>query len=158
MPDVIKISWTIERCWLSEESFDLKPDWLGLSKMFSSRKSIKELKKSLSKIFPKIGKKETGLICLSPFLWSGNVPVLIQFLKMIDKGLTTDLLHNLIILIDISSCPCALLILRALIIFNMTSSLKENEESVVAETYCSELDNTLLLIRGVHFEAKKLLK
>ena len=88
----------------------------------------------------------------------GNVPVLIQFLKMIDKGLTTDLLHNLIILIDISSCPCALLMLRALIIFNMTSSLKENEESLAAETYCSELGNVLLLIRGVHFEAKKLLK
>ena len=76
---------------------------------------------------------------------------------MIDKGLTTDLLHNLIILIDISSCPCTLLMLRALIIFNMTSSLKENEESLAAETYCSELDNILLLIRGVHFEAKKLL-
>ena len=53
---------------------------------------------------------------------------------MIDKGLTTDLLHNLIILIDISSCPCALLMLRALIIFNMTSSLKENKESLAAET------------------------
>ena len=92
------------------------------------------------------------------FQISGNVPVSIQFLKMIDKGLTTDLLHNLIILIDISSCPCALLMLRALIIFNMTSSLKENEESLAAETYCSELGNVLLLIRGVHFEAKKLLK
>ena len=92
------------------------------------------------------------------FQISGNVPVSIQFLKMIDKGLTTDLLHNLIILIDISSCPCALLMLRALIIFNMTSSLKENEESLTAETYCSELGNILLLISGVHFEAKKLLK
>ena len=81
-----------------------------------------------------------------------------QFLKMKGKSLTTDLLYNLITLIDISSCPCALLMLRALIIFNMTSSLKENEESMVAETDCSELDNTLLLIRGVHFEAKKLLK
>ena len=88
---------------------------------------------------------------------SGNVPVSKQLLKMIDKGLTTDLLHNLIILIDISSCPCTLLMLRALIIFIMTSSLKENEESLAAETYCSELGNILLLIRGVHFEAKKLL-
>ena len=92
------------------------------------------------------------------FQISGNVPVSMQFLKMIDKGLTTDLIHNLIILIDISSCPCTLLILRALIIFNMTSSLKESEENLAAETYCSELGNVLLLIRGVHFEAKKLLK
>ena len=68
---------------------------------------------------------------------------------MIDKGLTTDLLHNLIILIDISSRPCALLRLRAFIIFNMTSSLKENEESPAAETYCTELGNILLLIREV---------
>ena len=92
------------------------------------------------------------------FQLSGNVPVSMQLLKMIEKGLTTDLLHNLIILIDISSCPCTLLMLRAWIIFNMTSSLKENEESLAAETYCSELGNVLLLIRGVHFEAKKLLK
>ena len=78
-----------------------------------------------------------------------------QFLKMIDKGLTTDLLHNLIIQIDISSIPCALLMLRTLINFNMTSSLKEN---VVVETYCIELGTILLLIRGVHLEANKLLK
>ena len=78
-----------------------------------------------------------------------------QFLKMIDKGLTTDLLHNLIIQIDISSIPCALLMLRTLINFNMTSSLKEN---VAVETYCIELGTVLLLIRGVHLEANKLLK
>ena len=40
------------------------------------------------------------------------------------QGLTTDLLHSLIIRIDIPSCPCALIMLRALIIFNMNSSLK----------------------------------
>ena len=73
-------------------------------------------------------------------------------------GLTTDLLDNLIIQIDISSCPCALLMLRALIIVNMTSSLKENEESLAVETYSSELGTVLLSIRGVHFEGKKLLK
>ena len=91
------------------------------------------------------------------FQLSGNVPVSMQLLKMIDKGLTTDLLHNLIILIDISSCSCALLMLRALIIFNMTASLKGNKESLTLETYCSELGEVLLLVRGVHFEAKKLL-
>ena len=78
---------------------------------------------------------------------------------MIDKGLTTDLLHNLIIWIDISSCPCALLMLRALMIFNMTSLLVENEESLAVERCCSELGTVVLLIKGgVHFEAKKLLK
>ena len=83
------------------------------------------------------------------FQTSGNVPVSMQFLKMIDKGLPTDLLHNLIIRIDISSCPCALLKLKALIIFNTIFSLKENEESLAVETYCSEL--------GTIFEAKNLL-
>ena len=92
------------------------------------------------------------------FQISGNVPVSTQFFKMIGKDLTTDLLHNLIILIHISSCPCTLLMLRALIIFNMISSLKENEESLAAETYCTELGNVLLLMKGVHFEVKKLLK
>ena len=87
------------------------------------------------------------------FQISGNVPVSMQLLKMIGKGLTTDLLHNLIILIDISSCSCALLMLRALIIFNMTASLKENKESLTLETY-SELGEVLLLVMGVHFEAK----
>ena len=93
-----------------------------------------------------------------PFQISGNVPVLMQFLKMVEKGLATDLLHNLIIGIDMSSCPCALLMLKALIIFSMASSLKENEEGLAVEKYCSELVKVLLLIRGVHFEAKKLLK
>ena len=61
-----------------------------------------------------------------------------QFLKMIDKGLTTDLLHILIIQIDISSYPCVLLI-----IYDMISSLKENEENLAVETYCSELVTVL---------------
>ena len=38
--------------------------------------------------------------------------------------------------------------LRALIIFNMTSSMKENVESLAVETYCSELGTALLLTRG----------
>ena len=51
-----------------------------------------------------------------------------QLFKIIDRGLTTDLLNNLMIRIDMSSCPCALLMLRALIIFNITSLLKQNEK------------------------------
>ena len=56
-----------------------------------------------------------------------------------------------------SSCPCALLMLRALIISNMTSSLTLNEESLAEETEFSEL-GMVLLIRRVHVEAKKLLQ
>ena len=48
--------------------------------------------------------------------------------------------------------------LKPLIIFNMTSSLKENEESLAVETYCIELGTVLLLIREVDSEAKKILK
>ena len=73
---------------------------------------------------------------LGRFQISGNVPVSIQLLQIIGRGLslTTDLPHNLIIQIEMSSCPCALLMLRALIIFNMTSWLTENEESLADET------------------------
>ena len=51
-----------------------------------------------------------------------------QLFKIIDRGLTIDLLNNLMIQIDMLSCPCALLMLRALIIFNITSLLKQNEK------------------------------
>ena len=71
---------------------------------------------------------------LDRFQISGNVPVSIQLLKIIERGLTIDLPHNLIIQIEMSSCPCALLMLRALIIFNMISSLTQNEESLADET------------------------
>ena len=71
---------------------------------------------------------------LDHFQIPGNVPVSIQLLKIIDRGLAIDLPHNLIIQIEMLSCPCALLMLRALIMFNMTSSLTQNEESLADET------------------------
>ena len=71
---------------------------------------------------------------LGHFQISENVPVLMQLLKIIGRILTTDLPHNLIIQIEMSSCPCALLMLRALIISNMTSSLTKNEESLAVQT------------------------
>ena len=71
---------------------------------------------------------------LDRFQISGNVPVSIQLLKIIDRGLTTDLPHKLIIRMEMSSCTCALLMLRGLIISNMTSSLTRNEESLAVET------------------------
>ena len=48
--------------------------------------------------------------------------------------------------------------LSSLIIFDINSSLKQNEGSLVVESYCDELDAVLLLTRGVDFEAKILLK
>ena len=71
---------------------------------------------------------------------------------------STDLLHHLVIQIKMPSYSCALLMLRAITIFNMTSSLKQNEESLAVEKEFSELGMVLLLIKRVHFEAKKLLK
>ena len=62
---------------------------------------------------------------LDLFQISVNITVSIQLLKIIDRHLTVDLP---------SSCPCALLMLRALVIFNISSSLKQNEESLVVET------------------------
>ena len=57
-----------------------------------------------------------------------------------------------------STRSCALLMLWALIIFDINSSLKQNEESLAVEVYCDELDPVMLLTRGVDFEVKKLLK
>ena len=48
--------------------------------------------------------------------------------------------------------------LQALIFFNMTSSLKQNEESLAFEIKLSELGMGLLLIRKIHLEGKKLFK
>ena len=42
--------------------------------------------------------------------------------------------------------------------FSITSSLKQNERSLVVERYCGKLGAVLLLTGGVEFEAKKLLK
>ena len=43
-------------------------------------------------------------------------------------------------------------------IFNITSSLKQDEESLVFKAYSGELGPALLLTRGVDFDVKKLLK
>ena len=81
-----------------------------------------------------------------------------KILEKIDRSITTNLLHNLIIQIDILSFPYALLMLRALTIFYVTFSLKQHEENLVVEIYCGKLDTVLQLKRGVEFEAKKLSK
>lgn len=43
---------------------------------------------------------------------SGNVPVLIKFLKILDRGIKTYLVRNMIIRADISLYQCALLMLE----------------------------------------------
>ena len=55
------ISWTTEGSWYSHESYGMKPDWFSQSKFFSCRYLNIELNKSFSRIFPRIGNKETGL-------------------------------------------------------------------------------------------------
>ena len=46
------------------------------------------------------------------FQISGNVPVLIKFLKILDRGIKTYLVRNMIIRADISLYQCALLMLE----------------------------------------------
>ena len=53
-----KVWWFIVRSWFRQELNERKPDWLGLNSSFSSLK--REINISLSKIFPKFGKSETG--------------------------------------------------------------------------------------------------
>ena len=67
------------------------------------------------------------------FQISGKMPLSIQFLNIIDKGLTIDWPHSFIILMEISSWPWALLIFRYLMIFNMSTLLKLTEESLAVE-------------------------
>ena len=57
-------------------------------------------------------------------------------MKIKNNCLAMDfLLHNLIIQIDISSWPCTLLMLRALIIFSISALLKQINKSLAAEAY-----------------------
>ena len=51
----------MESNWSTQESLARKPDWWGNSSLYFSRYSNKELKISLSNIFPQTGSKETGL-------------------------------------------------------------------------------------------------
>ena len=102
---------------------------------------------NLSKILPQIGKRETGLqltmICLSPFLWTriildffqitGKMALSIQFLNIIDKGLTIDWPQSFIILTKISLWPWALVTFGDLMIFNISTLLKLIEESLAVE-------------------------
>ena len=105
---------------------------------------------------------------MSPFLWtgtifdffqvSGKVLVSIQFWNNKDRGVMIDLSHNFSILIDISSCPWALVMSRALRSFNIWSLEKLILENLASNSCWSKVGKTLSFSNGVHFQAKKLLK
>ena len=61
------------------------------------------------------------------------MPLSVKCLNIIDEGLTFDLPHSFIILMEISSRPWALLTFRDLIIFNMSALLKLIEESLAVD-------------------------
>ena len=86
---------------------------------------------------------------------SGKTPEFIQFLYISDRGSTNTESHIFNIRIEILSWPCALLTLRFLIIFRISSFSKLIEDNV--EWVLKEIaeGNTLLLDKGVHWVAKK---
>lgn len=124
----------IEKSGFSQESFGLKRDWLELSKLFLE--SITRLKSSSSKVFKNTQKRNWSIvinnlpitsltnICFISFRYL-EIICINAVLEIIDRDLTIDLLHDLIIWNDASSYPCALVTLRTLIIFNTSSSLKK---------------------------------
>ena len=77
---------------------------------------------------------------------------------MIDKCFLIELSQIFAILTDISSWLCALLISRDLIIFSISLSEKLIDVNLASVSKSSELGKKLLLLRGVHLEAKSLLK
>ena len=108
---------------------------------------------------------------MSPLLWrdtifdffqeSGKALTSVQFWNNMDRGIRgimIDLSHNFSVLIDILSCPWALLMSRALKSFNIWSSVKEILENLASDSCSGKVGKTLSFFKGVHFEAKTLLK
>ena len=62
--------WTMERSWYSHKSYGRKLDWFSQTKLLSFRYSNIELNKIFSRIFPRIGNKETGLEFCNSYLSS----------------------------------------------------------------------------------------
>ena len=105
---------------------------------------------------------------MSPFLQTGTifeffqvpgkVLVSIQFYNNMDRGVMIDLSHNFSILTDISSCPWALLMSRAIRTFSIWSSQKWILEMTASDSCSRKVGKTLSFFKTAHFEAKKLLK
>ena len=81
-----------------------------------------------------------------------------QFLKIIDRGSSIALSQILIILIEISSLPQALLILKDLLILRISSSVKLITDTLEVKLRFKKLGNLLLFVNGEYFETKKSLK
>ena len=77
---------------------------------------------------------------------------------MADTGLLITSSQISTILTDISSWPFALLISRDFTIFRMSLSEKLIDVNLASVSKSSELGKELLLFKGVHLEAKNLLK
>ena len=86
---------------------------------------------------------------------SGKTPEFIQFLYISGRGSTNTESHIFNICIEILSWTCALLMLRFLIIFRISSFSKLIEDNL--DWVLKEIaeGNTLLLDKGVHWVAKK---
>ena len=87
-------------------------------------------------------------ITLDFFCIYGKVPVLTQLLNTIDKGFNNADSHFFIILMEISSWTCDLLMFKALIILMVSLTLKTNEESVSLVTKIGRLKSLPSLRRG----------
>ena len=91
------------------------------------------------------------------FQESGKTPVLRDVIKILKRRNMIEFPDNLIIRMDMQSCPCALLGLRFLILQRISSRVNSSELmrfSVRKESG----GKTLVFIHVVHWFAKKVLK
>ena len=102
---------------------------------------------------------------MSTFLWMGITFEFFQvlgkdllckqFLEIIDTGLTIEESHIFNNLIDISSCPCALLIFKECIILRISWSLNETDDKLALVTGAVTRGKVLLFETGVYWDGKK---
>ena len=92
------------------------------------------------------------------FQVSGKTPQSIQFLKIILNGSVITESQISSILIEMWSWPCALLTFSFLIIFRISSFLMLSANNLLLVLKIFLEGNILLLLIGVHWEAKKSLK
>ena len=93
-------------------------------------------------------------ITLDFFHIHGKVPVLKLLLNIIDKGFNKAESPIFIILMEISSWPCALLMFKALIIFDSILIIKNNWEKSLISTKNKLTWHSLPLLSGVYWQVK----